>query len=110
MKQFSVLAAIAALSLAACASGPHGDVMSNQIGVDDPGFGTSVRHNIEAQTVNPNPVNADAPIPGNGSRAAIAQDRYLKDKVKQPPDISTSSSGGGSSGGSTGAGATGGGS
>jgi hypothetical protein len=52
-------------------------------------FGNAVRHNIEAQTVNPMPQPAAGPIPMDGSRAAGAMERYQTDHVKQPRSLQT---------------------
>ena len=52
-------------------------------------FGNAVRHNIEAQTVNPNPQPAAGPIPMDGNRAAGAMERYQTDHVKQPRSLQT---------------------
>jgi hypothetical protein len=62
-----------------------------------------VRHNIEAQVVNPNPKPEAGPIPMDGNRAGLALNRYQADRVKQPRSLNTSTisiiGGGGGSGG-----------
>jgi len=60
-------------------------------GIPESGFGDSVRSNIAVQTVNPGAPVADEPMTSNGARAAIAQDRYVRDRVKVPGDPTTSS-------------------
>lgn len=102
----SLTALTSALLLSACTA------CSNEGGLRparDAGFGNAVRTNIAVQTVNPEAPEDGATVSASGERAAIATDRYAKDKVKEPADPETSSSGGGDSGsGSSGAGMGGG--
>lgn len=96
--------AIAAIALSACAD--EGGLRP-EAATD---FGNSVHQDIAAETVNPDAPEEGATVSANGERAAIAEDRYAKDKVKPPEDPTTSqSSGSGSGSGSNGA-STGGGS
>lgn len=94
------LAVIAAAgALGACG----GDVLT----LNEPDtFGMAVRHNVEAQVVDPDPKPQAGPIPMDGSRAAIAMQRYQTDRVKQPRSLRTTEisifSGPGNGGGGTG--------
>ena len=93
---YAVAAAAIASTLAAC---------SDRLALSEPdNFGAAVRHNIEAQVVNPNPQPEAGPIPMDGNRAGLALNRYQADRVKQPRPLTTSgisvfSAGGGGSGG-----------
>lgn len=86
MKRTIVLT-LSALAGAAALAGCSDTLPLNQID----GFGAAVRHNIEAQVVNPNPKPEAGPIPMNGNRAGIAMERYEADQIKQPRSMSTSS-------------------
>jgi hypothetical protein len=77
------------LALSGCALGPYA-----------PDYGDATRNNIAVESVQPAPPPVAQPVPGNGAVAALAQDRYATDKVKQPVAVSTSSVGSGNSGGS----------
>lgn len=95
MKTSLMLAALAAIALSACSGQDEGGLHA----ASDTGFGNAVRTNIAVQTVNPNAPEDGATVSASGERAAIATDRYGKDKVKPPEDPATSqSSGGGGSG------------
>ena len=61
--------------------------------------GEAVQRNIAAQLANPAAPSGDEALTMNGERAAIAQDRYSKDQVKQPPQAMAGSVGGGGAGG-----------
>lgn len=93
------------VTIAAVASGAVLAACSDSLPLSGPDtFGYAVRHNMEAQIVNPNPQPEAGPIPMNGSRAALAMQRYQADKVKQPrplrtTEISIFSGGGGNTGG-----------
>jgi hypothetical protein len=64
-------------------------------------FGNAVRHNIRAQTIDPEPAHATAGAPAlDGHIAGGAYTRYATDKVKQPRPEKTSGGSGGSGGGS----------
>ena len=78
--------AAATLAIAALLSACHEPLPLSQ----PDNFGAAVRHNMEAQVVNPNPQPEAGPIPMEGNRAAIAVERYQVDKVKQPKSMSTS--------------------
>jgi hypothetical protein len=83
-----VIAGCSLVALAGCeALGPYA-----------PDYGDAVYSNIAAQSVQPPPPAAQ-PVPGNGETAALAQDRYAKDKVKPPVGLTTSNVSSGSSGG-----------
>ena len=86
-----LIAAASFMALSGCALGPYA-----------PDYGDATRNNIAVQSVQPPPPAAQ-PVPGNGETAALALDRYAKDKVKQPSAMTTSNVGvGGGTGGSTG--------
>ena len=70
----------ALISLGACDTTPQHSIS------DD--FGSSIRHNMAAQIVNP-PV-ADAEQTHDGRRANDAWDRYRSGKVTPPQSLSTS--------------------
>ena len=74
-----------------------------------PHAGEAVRRNIAAQLVNPAAPTGNEAQTMNGERAAIAQDAYAKDAVKEPAQIMTSSGGAGGGSGGGGAGIGGGG-
>jgi hypothetical protein len=63
-------------------------------------FGDAVRHNVRAQTIDPEPGHATADAPDlNGYVAGSAFTRYATDKVKSPRPESTTAgttAGGGS--------------
>jgi type IV pilus biogenesis protein CpaD/CtpE len=67
----------------------------------DPHFGDAVRNNINAQIANPN-APSGAPMTAEGQRAAVAQGRYVTDRVKTPVGIDTKDNSGGGSSGSSG--------
>jgi hypothetical protein len=75
-----------------------------ELGPYAPDYGDAVHNNVAAQSVQPAPPAAAQPVPGNGETAALAQDRYAKDKVRTPVAVTTSTvsgvGGGGGSGGS----------
>lgn len=50
-------------------------------------LGQAVQQNIAAQTVNPQ--GSTEPVTGDGSRAALAVNRYKTDKVEKPKPLST---------------------
>lgn len=53
-------------------------------------FGTAVRQNIAAQTVEPTPEQKqNTYIRPDSQRMAIARDRYRKDEVETPVDLRT---------------------
>lgn len=78
---------LAALGLCGCAQ---------QANMVDPDFGVALRQNIAAQVADPAPryVRAEPPA-SDGSRTALAQQRYQKGQVIVPQAESTSSVGGG---------------
>lgn len=54
------------------------------------GFGDSVRQNIAAQVINPDPYPVDAAAPEyDGERTRDALQRYREDKVKRPVSQTT---------------------
>ena len=65
----------------------------------DPGFGESLRYDMAAQTVDPDPVYAEnGAKPGdNGEKAAEATKKYRKGQTKpvQRESVASSASGGG---------------
>ncbi len=71
----------------------------------DPNFGAAERQDMAAQIADPDAKYVGKPAPGsNGQRAALAQSRYVRDRVTQPAVQSTSniaaaSGGGGANGG-----------
>lgn len=69
------------LFLAACAEPPKPDVAPAN-------FGIAVRHNMEAQIVNPNGA-ATALGPAPGERRALAAARYQTDRVEPPVEVYT---------------------
>jgi len=74
---FLFLLAAAGLMLPACT--PH-----------DTGLGETVRRNMALHIIDPNPVYKGEPMEGSsGDLAANAQERYRKDKVKEPRTIQT---------------------
>ena len=92
MKNFPKLLAVLvfAVTTAGC---------SDSLPLNEPSnFGNAVRHNIEMQTVNPNPQPAAGPIPMDGPRAAGAMERYQTDQVKQPRSLQTTTTVRGGSG------------
>lgn len=72
----------ALLTIGLSALGLSGCVQGNTV---DPDFGVAVRQNIAAQIADPAPryVRADPPA-SDGSRTALAQQRYQKGTVIQP--------------------------
>lgn len=76
----------------------------------DPGMGETVKYDMVAQTVNPEPVYpARGALPGDsGEHGAKATERYRKGTVKAPQALTTSSGSGGG-GGSSGSSSSGGG-
>lgn len=100
----SLILAASALVLSACTTAPGADEGGLRA-APDAGFGNAVRTNIAAQTVNPEAPEEGATVSASGERAAIAADRYAKDKVKAPADPETSSGGGGGDSGSGSSGA-----
>lgn len=96
MKKLALLSVFALLPLlAACTAAdmaPEGMVSPKTL--------EPVRHNIAVQLVNPQaPQGEEAPAM-NGERAALAQDAYAHDQVKQPPSVMVTSGSGSSGGGS----------
>lgn len=75
-----IVACCALVPLAGCELGPYA-----------PDYGDATRNNVAVQSVQPMPRVAAQPVPGNGETAAIAQQRYASDKVKQPVSTQTSS-------------------
>ncbi len=67
----------------------------------DPHFGDAVRNNVNAQIANPNAPSGE-PMTANGEKAAVAQGRYVTDKVKTPEGINTKDNSSGGSSGSSG--------
>lgn len=57
---------------------------------NDVHFGGAVRHNIEAQTVEPDPQYA-GPAATSADKMAGAVERYRTDRVKQPVEVDTTS-------------------
>src|SRR5260221_8596706 len=94
----SLLAGCAFVALAGCALGPDG-----------PDYGDATHNNVATQSIQPNPPAVAQPVPGNGETAAIAQQRYAADHVKEPASTRTSNSGNVSNGGGGGSGGGGGG-
>src|ERR1700686_2630292 len=89
MKATLPLAALgAALMLSACTDdgGALDAARFNQ-----PDFGASVNSNIAAESVPADPVAVNSPVEADGARQSLAQQRYRNDRVKTPPDLSTSS-------------------
>lgn len=89
-----VIAGCSLVALAGCELGPYA-----------PDYGDATHNNVAVQSVQPMPPPAAQPVPGNGETAAIAQERYAKDRVRTPTAVTTStvsglgSSGGGGTGG-----------
>lgn len=55
-----------------------------------PEFGSAVRHNIAAQTVEPTPEQKqNTYIRPNSQRTAAARERYRKDQVEEPAELTT---------------------
>ena len=111
MKAPHLLAALGAALLASACSG-HGGAL-DPARFNSPDFGASVRNNIATQSVPADPAVVNGPVEADGARQSLAQTRYHTDRVKAPPDPTTSSvsTGSGSStgtGGGTGGGTTGG--
>jgi len=73
-------------------------------GTLSPHAGEAVERNIAAQLVNPAAPSGDAAATMNGERAALAQDRYTKDQVKQPPQAMSGGIEGGNGNGGGGGG------
>jgi hypothetical protein len=114
MKATHALSALgAALLLTACTG--HGGGLDPKR-FDSPDFGASVHNNIASQSVPADPDVVNGPVAADGARQSLAQQRYHNDRVKEPPEPTTStvagsgSSAGTSSGGgaSAGGGTTGG--
>ena len=97
----------AAFALSACTT--NGGAL-DQARFNSPDFGASVRSNIAAESMPVDPASVNSPVEADGARQSLAQSRYRNDKVKIPPDTTTSSiaTGAGTSG-STGGGGTSGG-
>lgn len=68
----------------------------------DAGFGDSVRTNLAAQTIDPDPVFNAAEAAFSGPKAAAAVERYRTDKVKPPKGIRTTTGISGANAGSGG--------
>lgn len=107
MNKIALSALVVALPLLGACAGTDKS-LSNSEAQTDPHFGEALKRDMAAQIVNPMaPEGKTGPAPMDGQRAGLAQDRYAKDKVKQPDDISigvqigTGGSGGGSGGGSS---------
>jgi hypothetical protein len=66
---------------------------------NDTTLGATVRHNIAAQTVDPDP-KYEGDHTTNGDVIKGAQERYRTDRVKKPKTIRTTEGGGGSGRGS----------
>jgi len=86
-------------AMAACT---HADFVPE--GAFSPHAGEAVERNIAAQLVNPTAPSGDEVATMNGERAALAQDRYAKDQVKQPPQAMSGGIGGGNGTGGGGSG------
>lgn len=55
---------------------------------EDLGLGASVRHNIMAQTVDPDPVHDESVVPGSvGLRSVTATRRYMLDQIRPLPSL-----------------------
>ncbi len=66
-----------------------------------PDYGEAVRQDTMAQVADPDAHYAGTLAPGaNGNRAALAQERYLKDRVIEPASTSTSTAAAGGGGAS----------
>lgn len=53
-------------------------------------FGQAVRHNIAAQTIEPTPEQKqNTYIRPDSQRMALARERYRKDEVEEPEDLTT---------------------
>jgi hypothetical protein len=101
MNKKMILATVAVLPLLAACAG-NKDLSASE-GQTDPHFGDALKRDMAAQIVHPDAPLTTAPIALEGQRAALAQDNYVKDKVKEPEDISIGTrlgSGSGSSGSS----------
>lgn len=59
-------------------------------GQPDASFGEAVKRNIAAQIANPNAPVGDPKIATDGRRAAVAQQHYQTDTVKEPETVKTS--------------------
>ncbi|MBT2187264.1 hypothetical protein KK488_09940 [Sphingobium sp. H33] len=70
----------------------------------DAGFGDSVRTNLAAQTIDPDPAANGAEPAYSGQKGAAAVERYRTDRVKPPKGIRTTDgiSGGASNSGGSG--------
>ena len=69
-----------------------------------PDYSEAVRQDVMAQVADPDAHYAGTPTPGsNGNRAALTQERYLRDRVIEPASTSTSTAtaGGGGASAST---------
>ena len=112
MKATHLLTALGAALLASACTGHGGGLDPARF--DSPDFGASVRSNIAAESVPADPAVVNGPVEADGARQSLAQTRYHTDRVKTPPDPTTStvtsggtgtnSGGGGSGGGTTGGG------
>jgi hypothetical protein len=109
MKKALPFAALsAAFALSACIS--NGGALDARR-FNSPDFGDSVRSNIAAESIPADPAAVNSPVEGDGARQSLAQQRYHNDKVKTPPDPTTSEVGGSTNNngsGGAGAGSTGG--
>lgn len=91
MNRIASIALICALPLlGACADLNGKDINANE-GVDAPHFGEALKRDMAAQIVHPDAPLSTAPQTMDGQRAAIAQDAYAKDKVKQPENVGVGS-------------------
>lgn len=78
-----ILGAGAVSVLGACEHPPS-------LGPGEADFGNAVRHNIQAQVVNPTPTPEVGNAAFDGRRAARNIERYAADKVKKPSKLQTS--------------------
>jgi len=65
---------------------------------NDIGLGNAAKANYVAQTIEPEPVYADAMV-ANGAQTAAAQERYRKGTVTKPVGVKTTTGGSGSGSG-----------
>lgn len=103
MKATRTLVALGAALLVSACTGHGGGLDPARF--NSPDFGASVRSNVAAESVPVDPAVVNGPVEADGARQSLAQTRYHTDRVKQPPDLATSSvSTSGTSGSGTGGG------
>jgi len=67
-----------------------GACATNDLSVPSENFGKAIRHNIAVQTVEPTPEQKqNTYIRPDSERMANARERYRKDEVEEPEDLST---------------------